>query len=572
MTTPPPPLECSRSTLLGRIPRRMKEYATESIRNVALISHGGGGKTSLGEALLFHTGAVNRMGKIEEGNTVSDFEDEEIRRKLSLSTSLLPIEHKDHKINLLDTPGYTDFIGEVISALRVVDGAVLLVDSVAGVEVGTELDWGYCETFKLPRFVVISKMDRDNASFETALASVRELAPDVRFIPVQLPMGEKQQFKGVIDLFSMQARPGDGKTTAAIPAELQDAANEARTAVIEAAAEGDDSLLEKYLGGEELTAEEIARGFRQAVRAGKLVPVFAAAGTAGIGTLPLLDAILALMPSPAETPAAIAQGKAGEELLTTSDNGPLAAYVWKTTADPFVGKMTYLPRVLRQPDLRQPGLEPGQGQRGAAGDAAPDARQGADRRQVTARRRYWHRRQDGRHRHRRHAVRQGAPPHPYRSDLPSRPVHGGRQSQDAGRRGQDGQHAHPPVRGRPDALVAPGTQHQPDDPAGHGRSAHRRSHPARRSQVPGRADDRGAQGAVPRDDHPPRHSHAPPQEADRRRRAIRRGALGGRTAAGGGLRVRQCGLRRPHLEQLHAGDREGRAGCDEERRAGRLPG
>ena len=320
----------------------MKEYATESIRNVALVSHGGGGKTSLGEALLFHTGTVNRMGKIEEGNTVSDFEDEEIRRKLSLSTSLLPIEYKDHKINLLDTPGYTDFIGEVISALRVVDGAVLLVDSVASVEVGTELDWGYCETFKLPRFVVISKMDRDNASFETALASVRELAPDVRFIPVQIPMGEKQQFKGVIDLFSMQARPGDGKTTAPVPADLQDAANEARTAVIEAAAEGDDSLLEKYLGGEELTAEEIARGFRQAVRAGKLVPVFAAAGTAGIGTLALLDAILSLMPSPAEMPAATAQGKSGEESLTATNNGPLAAYVWKTTADPFVGKMTYL--------------------------------------------------------------------------------------------------------------------------------------------------------------------------------------------------------------------------------------
>jgi elongation factor G len=148
----------------------MKDYATDAIRNVALISHGGGGKTSLGEALLFHTGAVNRMGKIEEGNTVSDFEDEEIRRRLSLSTSVLALEYRDHKVNLLDTPGYTDFIGEVISALRASDAAILLVDSVAGVEVGTELDWGYCETFALPRFVAISKMDRENASFERALA------------------------------------------------------------------------------------------------------------------------------------------------------------------------------------------------------------------------------------------------------------------------------------------------------------------------------------------------------------------------------------------------------------------
>ncbi len=320
----------------------MKDYATDAIRNVALVSHGGGGKTSLGEAFLFHTGAINRMGKVEEGNTVSDFEDEEIRRKLSLSTSLLPLEYKDHKINLLDTPGYTDFIGEVISALRVADGAVVLVDSVSGVEVGTELAWGYCETFKLPRFVVVSKMDRDNASFERALASVRELAPDVRFIPVQLPMGEKHEFKGVIDLFSMQSHPGDGKTTSPIPPELQAAAQEARTLVIEAAAEGDDALLEKYLAGQELTVEEIARGFRQAVQAGKLVPVFAVSGTAGIGTLPLLDAMLSLMPSPAEVPAATAQGKAGEETLPASDQGPLAAYIWKTTADPFVGKQTYL--------------------------------------------------------------------------------------------------------------------------------------------------------------------------------------------------------------------------------------
>jgi elongation factor G len=320
----------------------MKDYATDAIRNVALISHGGGGKTSLGEALLFHTGAVNRMGKIEEGNTVSDFEDEEIRRTLSLSTSLLALEYKDHKVNLLDTPGYTDFIGEVISALRVSDGAVLLVDSVAGVEVGTELDWGYCDTFNLPRFVAISKMDRDNASFERALASVRELSAEVRFIPVQLPMGEKQQFKGVIDLFSMLARPGDGKTSTPIPAEFKEAADEARVAVIEAAAEGDDSLLEKYLGGEELSAEEVARGFRQAVLAGKLVPVFAVAGTAGIGTLPLLDAMLSLLPAPSERPAVTATGKAGEESLTASDTGPLAAYVWKTTADPFVGKLTYL--------------------------------------------------------------------------------------------------------------------------------------------------------------------------------------------------------------------------------------
>ncbi|NCP15832.1 GTP-binding protein, partial [bacterium] len=143
----------------------MKEYTTEFIRNIALVSHGSGGKTMLAEAFLHFTGATTRLGKIEDGTTVSDYEDEEIRRKLSLYTSVLPVEYKDHKINVLDTPGYTDFIGEVISALRVADGALVLVDAVAGLEVGTEIAWGYCEAFKLPRFLVVSKLDRDNANF-----------------------------------------------------------------------------------------------------------------------------------------------------------------------------------------------------------------------------------------------------------------------------------------------------------------------------------------------------------------------------------------------------------------------
>ena len=221
----------------------MKEYATEFIRNVALVSHGGAGKTSLGEAMLFLTGVINRMGRVEDGNTVSDFEEEEIRRNLSLSTSILPVEYKDNKVNLLDTPGYTDFIGEVISALRVADGAVVVVDSVAGVEVGTELVWDYCDTFKLPRFVVISKMNRENANFQAALAAVQELSSDVTFIPVQLPLGEKLDFEGVIDLFSMKARPGDGTKAQDIPAEYADSVEEARTMLVEAVVENADGKL-----------------------------------------------------------------------------------------------------------------------------------------------------------------------------------------------------------------------------------------------------------------------------------------------------------------------------------------
>jgi elongation factor G len=250
------------------------------------------------------------------------------------------VEYKNHKINVLDTPGYTDFVGEVISALRVADGALVLVDSVAGMEVGTEIAWNHCETFKLPRFVVINKMDRDNADFKKALASVQEFSP-VRLIPVQLPWGEKAAFKGVIDLISMKAYADEGKSAEEIPADLKPVAEEARTALIEAAAEGDDALMEKYFENGALSDEELAKGLKAIVRSGAYVPVFVAAGAHEKGILPLLEAVISLIPSPAEVPAVVAQGKEGEETLAASDSGPLALYVWKTTADPFVGKLTY---------------------------------------------------------------------------------------------------------------------------------------------------------------------------------------------------------------------------------------
>ncbi len=318
----------------------MKEYTTESIRNIALVSHSSAGKTMLAEALLHFTGATTRLGKIEDGTTASDFEDEEIRRGISLSTSVIPVEYKGCKINLLDTPGYTDFIGEVISALRVADSAAVLVDSVAGAEVGTEIAFSYCDTFKLPRIVIINKMNRDNANFQKAFESVQQIS-NIRLIPVQLPWGEKADFKGVLDLLTLKAYPGAGETAQDIPAEFKDEVETARMQLIEAAAEGEDSLLEKYLEGEELSPEEIQRGFKQAVLAGDWIPVFVTAGSAETGLAPLLDAIVSLMPSPVDAPQAIAQGKEGEEKLTCSDSEPLAAYVWKTTADPFVGRITY---------------------------------------------------------------------------------------------------------------------------------------------------------------------------------------------------------------------------------------
>ena len=318
----------------------MKEYSTEFIRNIALVSHGSGGKTMLAEAFLHVTGATSRLGKIEDGSTVSDFEDEEIRRKLSLSTAVIPVEYKDHKINVLDTPGYTDFVGEVVSALRVADGAVILVDSVAGLEVGTEIVWSYCDTFKLPRFLVVNKLDRDNADFNKAIQSVQDYSP-TRLVPAQLPWGEKAAFKGVIDLISMKAYANEGKSPEEIPADMKAAAEEARMKLVEAAAEGEDALLEKYLESGELTNEELVRGLKAIVRSQAYILVFAAAGGREHGVLPLLDAVINLMPSPKDITPVVAKGKDGDEELTAVDSGPLALYVWKTTADPFVGKLTY---------------------------------------------------------------------------------------------------------------------------------------------------------------------------------------------------------------------------------------
>lgn len=319
----------------------MKEYKTENIRNVAFVSHSSSGKTMLAEAMLNFTGATTRMGAIEDGTTVGDFEDEEIRRGISLSTAVIPVEYKDNKINLLDTPGYTDFVGEVISALRVADASLILVDSVAGAEVGTEIAWDYSDEFNLPRFVIINKMNRDNANFRKALDSVALLS-ESRMLPVQLPWGEKTDFKGVIDLLSMKAYAGAGTKGEEIPADLSDEAETARLELIEAAAEGNDELLMKYLDGEQLTHEEVLEGLKMTIREGTIVPVFVAAGSAAIGIGPLLDAILNLLPSPDQRPPATALRPDGTvEELEANDAGPLAAYVWKTTADPFVGKITY---------------------------------------------------------------------------------------------------------------------------------------------------------------------------------------------------------------------------------------
>ena len=318
----------------------MKEYTTESIRNIVLASHSNSGKTMLVEAFSYFTGATTRLGKIEDGTTISDFEDEEHRRGISLYSTVIPIEYKNLKLNFIDTPGYTDFVGEMISAMRVSDAALILVDSVAGLEVGTEIALQHVVDLNLPYMLLINKMERENANFQKALASVQEHV-DARLVPMQLPWGEKADFKGVIDLVSMKAYKGDGKTVQEIPEEFQEEAENARLTLVEVAAEGEDSLMEKYFENGDLSSEEILRGLRKSMVTSNVVPVLVSAGAHMIGIAPLLDAVIALAPSPADRPEIVAESPKGEITLKATDDGPLAVYVWKTTADPFVGKQTF---------------------------------------------------------------------------------------------------------------------------------------------------------------------------------------------------------------------------------------
>ena len=272
----------------------MKEYTTEFIRNVALVSHGGAGKTMLTEAFLHATGAITRLGKVEDESTVSDYDEEEHRRKISLYSSVIPIEHRDHKINIIDAPGTTDFVGEIVSAMSVADSAVILVDAVSGIEVGTEMAWRYADEFNLPRFFVINKMDRDTADYENVLAEVEEFIKShgKRSVKVHLPIGEKQDFKGVVDVIGMKAYLSDGKETGDIPDDLKEAAKAAHFEMVEDAAEGDDELMEKYLEKGSLTDDEMVRGLHEVVDAGEFVPIFCAAGGHEIGTIALLNDII----------------------------------------------------------------------------------------------------------------------------------------------------------------------------------------------------------------------------------------------------------------------------------------
>ena len=307
------------------------------LRNVALLSHSGAGKTSLCETLLFNTKAVTRIGRVEDGNTVSDYEAEEIKRGGSIQTTLISCSRDGYKANFLDTPGYDDFFGEVVSALRVVESATILLAATSGVDVGTERSWSRCEAQGLPRLLLVNKMDRENASFSRTVADIQGSFGG-QCVPFQLPLGDAQDFKGVV---SVVHPPAD------IPAEVADEFETARERLIEAVAESDDELADKYLEGEELTDAEIVAGAKAAILAGNLVPILASSATQNLGVDEYLDTIQEFFPSPEEGVRPVVKDAAGQETEFVGDStGPLAAFVFKTTADPFVGKLSLF-RVYR---------------------------------------------------------------------------------------------------------------------------------------------------------------------------------------------------------------------------------
>ena len=323
----------------------MKEYTTDQLRNVALVGHQGAGKTSLAESLLFATGAITRMGKVEEGNTVADFDEDERARSLSIYTALLPIEYQGVKINVLDAPGYVDFQGEARNAMRVADAALVVVDAVSGPEVGTELSFDYAAEFNVPLLVAINKMDRDNASFENALNAMRARFPNYRFVPILLPIGSQADFSGVVNVLTAKAHTGAGKDTSDVPADLVDTVEEIRLELMEAVAESDDALLEKYFETETLSEDEIRQGLQAAARDAekKLVPVFAISATHSIGVVPLLDALVNYVAPPSMARVAVEAERGGEvEYLEPpqTDDGPTVAYVFHSHTDKY-GTLTY---------------------------------------------------------------------------------------------------------------------------------------------------------------------------------------------------------------------------------------
>ena len=317
----------------------MKVYDAASIRNVALVGHSGAGKTQLISALLFDTGAINRFGRVDDGTTVTDYDEEEIARKHTLSCSIAHAEWNKTKINFIDTPGMANFLSDARAALRVADAALVVVDGVAGAEVSTEKVWAAAEEFDVPRIVVLNRLDRERASLERSLDSLRTVFGRT-VVPIQLPIGSEKQFKGVVDLVAQKAwtfsgengKPSETPVPPAMEAEVQ----AGREALIEMVAEADDALMEKFFDAGTLSQEELVSGLKRGIASGRVFPLLCASAAANVGMQTLLDAIVQYVESPAERGLRLADGSRAK----TADTGPASAFVWKTVADPFAGRIT----------------------------------------------------------------------------------------------------------------------------------------------------------------------------------------------------------------------------------------
>ena len=318
----------------------MKSYPTESIRNVVLVGHGGAGKTSLAEALLFRSGATTRMGKTTEGNTVCDFDEEEVRRQISVSTALAPIEWNNHKLNLLDAPGYADFIGEMRCAMRVADLAVFVVSAVEGLEVQTQVAWNYAEELDLPRMIFINKLDRENSSFRRTLDELRSVFGK-GVAPLALPLGREHDFAGVISVIDEEAVRYDasGKPEPVeVPDDRRERLDEVRTDLLDSVAESDDELLERYLEGEEISRAEIVKAIHEGIDTAVMYPVVIGAATKLIGVDRLMDVIVSAGPAPSDlAPPAGVDGATRPARVDT----PMSALVFKTLTDPYVGRVSF---------------------------------------------------------------------------------------------------------------------------------------------------------------------------------------------------------------------------------------
>lgn len=320
----------------------VKEYTGDKIRNVAIVGHGGAGTTSLTEALLYRSGAISRMCKVEDGQTTTDFEPEEIKRGVSVSATLAPVEWRDVKINFIDTPGFADFVAEVKGAFRAVDSVLIVVSATSGVQIGTEQCWKLAEEAGLPRLIFVNKMDRENADYDNILDNLRAKIGK-RILPLELPLGKEEDFCGVIDVFNQKAYKGNGNGADEIevPEDLKAWVQDAHDKMVEAAVEADDEVMERYLEGETIPDEEVMHCLVKGIRQGIIFPVLCGSAFKNIGLGRTLSAIVDYTFPAVLNEYHVTNLKTGQ-VERRDSNAPLAALVFKTTSDPFVGRMSFV--------------------------------------------------------------------------------------------------------------------------------------------------------------------------------------------------------------------------------------